>query len=466
MPKKIMQDIVVKKKRTSKSAVSPQLEKRVAHESTSGAPYIEDFLPPVSNQEKKKELAMEDSPIFEKMRQRHEERESFSDEYASDRSHGFRRYLKKTGVVVFIFAVLVLFIFGMFFHSASVKISLKHVDVPLDNTEFLASVDNPETIPFQVMSISEEQYVDLVPTGEKEVSIKASGTITIYNEYSSKSQILIKNTRFQSPDGKIYRIDKQVVVPGTITIAGKQTPGTVDALVSADASGPDYNTDSARMTIPGFKGTPRYTKFYAKTKTAISGGAKGVQKVVSDEDMRQARETLSSSLTQKLLERALAEHPKGTVLFPNAVFYTFSESTQNSGNSVKFNIKGTIQSVLFDSFALGRKIAEDPRGVEKIDDEVEIQNIKDLTFAWKKPTSSAPDPTETISFLLSGNARAVWAFDAETLKAKLAGQKKTEFNELLKTFSGVSRGTPVISPFWKNFFPENPDKIYIETSID
>ena len=48
----------------------------------------------------------------------------------------------------------------------------------------------------------------------KEVNQKAQGELTVYNNYSEAPQILIKNTRFQTEDGKIFRIGDSITVPG------------------------------------------------------------------------------------------------------------------------------------------------------------------------------------------------------------------------------------------------------------
>ena len=58
-------------------------------------------------------------------------------------------------------------------------------------------------------------------TAEKEVSQKASGKIIIYNNYSTVSQRLINNTRFEANSGKIYRINSSIVVPGYKKVDGK-----------------------------------------------------------------------------------------------------------------------------------------------------------------------------------------------------------------------------------------------------
>ena len=66
---------------------------------------------------------------------------------------------------------------------------------------------------------------------------KARGTLIISNEYSSDTQPLIATTRFETGDGKIFRLAESVTVPGVTIVDGKRQPGIVEAVVIADAPG-------------------------------------------------------------------------------------------------------------------------------------------------------------------------------------------------------------------------------------
>ena len=126
---------------------------------------------------------------------------------------------------------------------------------------------------------------------------KARGTIRIYNDFSSESQTLVATTRFETTDGKIYRLLQTVVVPGVTEKNGKRERGTIDATVIADQTGDDYNISPARFTIPGFKNGPKYEKFSAESLQKFSGGGSSVgntQKIISAED--------KDRITQKALE--------------------------------------------------------------------------------------------------------------------------------------------------------------------
>ncbi len=140
---------------------------------------------------------------------------------------------------------------------------------------------------------------------------KSRGTLIISNEYSSDSQPLISTTRFESADGKIFRLAESVTVPGMTIQNGKREAGVVEAVVIADEAGESYNINPTTFTVPGFKGSPKYDKFQAKSTKAFTGGGAGGEGITSitKEDITKSlqklkevsKEDFLSSLKQELL---------------------------------------------------------------------------------------------------------------------------------------------------------------------
>ena len=124
---------------------------------------------------------------------------------------------------------------------------------------------------FEVMQLNAEESGLVTATGISSGGQKASGKITVYNNYGSAPQKLITNTRFQTKDGKIYRIKGAISVPGM---------GMTEATVYADQAGEEYNIVPTEFTLPGLKGGARFEKVFAKSKTAMSGGSSGNARVV------------------------------------------------------------------------------------------------------------------------------------------------------------------------------------------
>lgn len=480
MAKQIMQDVVAKKNKEEVSAGGLAKE---TTKSPAPLPSIEDSLEVPSERSdfgSKIEdnggpsfAPIDSSPIFEKMKRHNNARESFSDEFSNDRRYGGKKLFWKISLIVVAAGFLGAFLYGIFFYDAVVVVTPKSVDMSLLGQEFLTGGNASSTIPLHLMTLSEEESADLAATGEEKVSTKSSGKIIIYNDFSTKNQRLVKNTRFQTPDGKIYRIAESIDVPGQKTVDGKTVPGSLEVTVYADVPGDEYNIDLSDFTIPGFKGSPRYEKFYARSKTPMSGGFVGIRKVVSGDDIQKARETLTGALKEKLLSKAIAQKPKDTVLYKEGVFYSFTDSTDNGvpgsdGKTVKFTLKGDITALFFDAAELSAAIIG--RSVPPADisagELVLVTNAEELTFSLKSTSTAVPKEGDVVSFSLSGNAHAVWQIDTSLLLGKLAGAKKAEYKNAFIGFSGVEKANAEIHPFWKTRFPSDISKIRINIISD
>lgn len=422
---------------------------------------------------------IETSPIFAKMKQHNKERENFSGEFGAGKRNGNGGHKGKIAAVLAAVVLVGAFFYGIFFYDAVLTITLKHADVALQNQEFVAGgssdagvVVDADPLTFQLMTLSDEDSSELVATGEKNVTVKSSGKIVVYNNFGPQSQILIKNTRFQTPDGKIYRIHDSIVVPGQKTVGGKKVPGSLEVDAYADAAGPEYNIGLVDFTIPGFKGSPRYDKFYARSKTPMTGGASGLMKVVSDTDVQKAKDTLIGSLKEKLFTEALAQKPKGTILYKDAVFYTFTDSVDNGATatadskSVKLVVKGSLTATLFNEENLSKRIVKLSAASVDVspNDRILVTNISELGFSLKNPSTTPPKEGDIYTFLLSGTAHAAWQVDTAALAGKLAGVKKADYKNVFAEFPGIEKANAHIRPFWKTKFPSDSTKIRVEVS--
>lgn len=502
MAKQIMQDVVINKKEGTEK--KPPLGKENISEAKTRPTEISSIktntdhdqnstIEKPSYTEEAKEhysenFPLEESPIFEKMKRRNKNRESFSNEFDMDQKKDGRRLFGKIILWVAIFGFIGAFFYGLFFHDAVLTITQKHLDVALKDQPFHAGGENVGTstdaLSFQRMALSDEDSVSLAATGEKNVMSRSSGKVVIYNNFGPQTQRLIKNTRFQSADGKIYRINESVTIPGQKTINGKVVPGSLEVTVYADAAGEEYNIGLVDFTIPGFKGSPRYEKFFARSKTPMTGGFFGLMKIVSESDIQKAKDTLSASLKEKLLATAMAQKPKGMVLYKDAVFYSFTDSSDNaaSGNNaaddkktVTLTVKGSLTAILFSAEELSKRIvrlsvSQTPDApLNTSGDHILVTNIEELLFVQKNNSTTSPQPPQegdTFDFTLSGDAHAVWQIDSVALAEKLAGVKKTDYKTILAGFSEIEKATAEIHPFWKMKFPSDVSKIRVEVDCD
>lgn len=347
------------------------------------------------------------------------------------------------------------------FAGATVTVSPRTATVTTPAT-MQAQLNAPAgSLPYQVINSTRTASTSVPASGTKQVSIAASGPMTIYNT-TTVGQDLVANTRFQTTDGKIYRVHADVSVP-----AAKGTaPGTVTVTVYADAPGADYNrTSETQFTIPGFKGTTKFDKFYAKAP-ALSGGLVGTQPAVADKDLATAQQALKQGLSDAMNQMLQNEVPKEFMVVPGTLVINYDAISQTPGENGTAILSQTANASanVLETRSLASAIAKQT---------VEGYTGEALTFADLSQISIAlatsSKATNTLTLALSGTPKLVWQFDPNALQQALIGKPKSQFETILKTFApaiSCSTETPCqasIRPFWTSTFPNSAAKIEVQS---
>lgn len=319
---------------------------------------------------------------------------------------------------------------------------------------------------YQTVSVTRSASVSVPASGTKKVSRPASGTITISNSYSSASQRLIANTRFEAADGKIYRIRASVTVPGATGSGSAQKPGTVSATVYADSPGESYNKPAGEaFTIPGFKGDPRYGKFSGKSEGAISGGFVGDEPAIADSDLAAAKTSLQQKLDADVRAAATAEIPDGSIAVPGTLEVAFMGITQTASSDKTANLSqsATATGIILRQGGLASAIAKAEVGQYQ-GEAVLFGDASAMDIALE-PGSKRQDGAVTLA--LKGQATLVWQFDKNEIVAALVGKSKDEFQNVIKDFQpAVAKAEASIRPFWQGKFPSDVTKITIKVSSE
>ena len=386
------------------------------------------------------------------------------DEYTTERGGNGARFV--LWLIAFISVVILFFALSLLFSGAKVTITPKMGDFVLDDA-FTARKDaSSGELSFEVIALSGVETTLLLATDIKEIERRASGRVIIYNTYSSKPQNLSIETRLETPDGKIYKTESVLIVPGAIIEEGETIPGSVEVTVRADLPGEEYNIDFTDFTIVGFKGTAKYEKFYARSKTEITGGLRGQMHIVSSEEGQQAVLALRQVLSTRLKNQIAAQTPPGFVVFDDSI-YISTESTEffeSEEESIPLVEKGTLYAFIFDESELAKAVSE--AVVSQFEgSDVTISNLGDIAFQLTNKEQVSPEKDTAITFSLSGQAKIVWDIDEEGLKSDLVGRHKREFQIILSDYKNIDRAEVVIKPFWKKTFPDKIKDIKIINTV-
>ncbi len=346
------------------------------------------------------------------------------------------------------------------FNSATITFTPKFKDVDI-NKSFVFSTTTASSVVSYTLATSSVTKTKTLPLSEtKKVEAKASGNIIVYNNFDANPQKLIKNTRFESSGGKIYRINQSITVPGK----KGDTPGSVEVTVYADSYGADYNIPPSDFTIPGFKGTPRYDGFYGRSTGKMLGGSSGNMSLVSQSDLDAAKDELAIEMTQDLKTTLGKVTKEGTVPMYGAITVSFADNEESvlSGVTSTYEVTATGHLMLADAVQLAHMIAVETMR-DYANQPVKLDYTKELNFTLKQNAKPYLDPN--LDVLVEGKPRVIFVTDTEALKTSFLGKNRSDAPQIVQGIPSVSQIEMSFFPLWLSNIPTDKDNISVVESL-
>lgn len=464
MPKNILQDIVPPEKRSIRNIPLPNR----GNKTTTPIVDVKTKGPELKNTEKGPiidviKTKVSPSPVITK--ENEEEPRVYPYGTEDDSASFFASYGGKKMIIgaIVVSVFIVVFAVASLFSGATVTVVPHKNTLKVGAETVFSAKKNPtgDELGFQLVKISKSLGKEVPATGEEKVERKANGTIVIYNNFDTKDQRLIKNTRFETSEGLVYRINESIVVPGK----KQDAPGSVEVMVYADEVGEKYNIGKVDFTIPGFKGDPRFKEIYARSKTEMAGGFVGMVKKVSEADSKNAEQELRAELEKNLKQEVVSQVPQDFILFDDGVSFSFNSlpQSEDKGSTVKVNEEGVLFGILFNRDALSRAIAL-KMSPDLLKNSVQATNLDSLKFTFKDKSIFDGNLSESINFTFEGELTFISAFDHDRLKEDLNGQSKSNLDGILANYPAIKEARAIIRPFWKMTFPSNSSDIVIKIS--
>lgn len=386
-------------------------------------------------------------------------------------SFGGRQFPWRITAAVIAFLVF-LYMLLTFLGGASISVTPKTEQISIEETVPVFSTEFVDGVRVSLVEAAAEVEKEVKADGVKEIEKQARGSIIVFNTYSSQPQRLVARTRFETPDGKIYRVPDAVVIPGTEKKDGKTVPGSLEIEVVADRPGEEFNISYTDFTIPGLKGTPLFEAFYARSKTEITGGFAGFTKVIPDEEYTATINEMEEELITTLREEAQAAVAEGDVLYDETLFFEFKESRvediEDEDKPVTLILEGTLKALALEKKSLNEYLVKAAFAEREEDEEgnnVEVSNIEELSLSLPNKNSVDPEDLSGVEFAVTGTGNFKWVYDEALVKEKLAGITKDEavFRGIFEThFPYVVEAEVLsLSPFWAQSFPDDADKIKV-----
>jgi hypothetical protein len=316
-------------------------------------------------------------------------------------------------------------------------------------------------IPAQIFTTSKNVTQLFPASAVQNVSLKAQGMITIYNDYSAKPQELVATTRFLTPNGQIFRITNNVTVPGATMTNGTIAPSSITAPIVADQPGPAYNIGPvAKLTIPGFQNDPgREAGFYGAITASTTGGFTGTKAVPTASDIASAKASTTALLEAALQGGFSGSYPNNFKILDGATSVAVTKvvvntSTDSNGNFSVFGV-ATLQAIGFDESALKTYLLSLAQTQE--------QNSVFSTINLNYSSVAANFTQGEVSFSLSVQATLEPQFSASQFQSTIAGTSISSARAAIAGLPQLSNGTISVWPFWLWDIPTNPNKVHITT---
>ena len=374
---------------------------------------------------------------------------------------GRRRLLRWSGAVILL--AIILFVALKVLPKVTVTLVMQTKEWSYHDsitTEKSAALDIAKmTIPNQIFSQKKNVQLRFPATGKRQVEKKASGVVKIFNAYSSDPQPLVEQTRFMAPDGKLFRLSKSIVIPGAKITEGKIVPFGIDALVTADQPGPDYNIGPVKLfTIPGFKGTPKYQAFYAESNTDMAGGFIGQIAYPLPADIQKAKVTIETTLNDALKTSLATQIPKEFKLLDGATRYAVAQqkidSEADANGTFGIFTEAQITAIGFREADLQNLLVGRAEH-----DNAGLMEIRSSTLEYGLPRVDFD--RGLLAFPVNFKEVLAKKVDVPALQNSLLGKSELELKAQIFALDGLQSAKVSLWPIWVKRVPNSVDKVKI-----
>lgn len=312
----------------------------------------------------------------------------------------------------------------------------------------------------QVVTFSKDLNGPFAPSGKKDVGTKSAGTMTVSNA-TGIDQPLVANTRFQAPDGKVFKSGSDIMVPKAyLDNNGDKVNGTATVTVTADQNGDTYNEGPATYTIPNLA-NPKITASggqmsggTSKTVTVVTqGDVDAAVAALIDKDKESSTRDLTGRTASGYLGMSASQTNKVTEI--TAAPAVDSEATSAT---VSFKVTYTMLSVKKSDYETAIKQLE----AKQVGAASEIY---DDGLATAQITLTSTEPSGKATFHLTTDAFSGTKIDTAALAKSLAGKRYGDAVDLANRQPSVSHAEITLNPGWMASLPSRSDKITVTIKV-
>ncbi len=315
---------------------------------------------------------------------------------------------------------------------------LSDVETTLAGTNIL-----PGSITTSIETITEQQQI----TEGSLVDDIATGEVVIYNNYS-RNQPLVKTTRLETPDGKLFRINETVTVP-----AG----GSVVVEAYADQPGADFNIPPTTFTIPGlWEGLQQ--DIYAESTEQFTGGQR-LETALTDSVITAAADTLIAKTAENYSNDATGNEDVITLYRVGEPTWDTDAEIGSNTDTFTITISLPITTIRFQKQDLEQIATNNLIAATPSNDQFVSANFDSMKFVL----ASVSEADKSATLRVSIDGRSITRLDPEELDiGRIEGMNKQELTRHVTSLPEVAEVNIVFIPAWLSKVPPLEDHVYIE----
>ncbi len=368
--------------------------------------------------------------------------------------------------IIFVVCVVLLYVILGVLPRVTIAIVTKKIQTQLTTSVTVVGsstplIDATTQVPGEIITERKTNIFKFLATGKETTKQKAQGSVALFNAYGTAPQVLVAQTRLESPDGKVFHLVNRVVIPGAKKTGTVLEPSSISADVIADQPGAAYNIDPVdRFTIPGFKGSDKYEKFYASSVEAMSGGSDGETAVASADDIKKAQQTSLDKMKESIAETIKLKTPND--FKPISGSEQFQMITQkvdarvDKDNNFSVALEAQLSLFIFKEQDVKTILQKKAQEKEQMPQDY-IEKDGSLSYGqvvvdWKAGTVVLPTTYQA----------TFWKpVDVVKLKTQILGKKETDLKTTVLSLQGIDKLTVSFWPFWVSHVPRSDSRTTI-----
>lgn len=359
------------------------------------------------------------------------------------------------GVVVVGFLVWAIFFAGQATVAITARTNIVNISKSLQLRDGATLDANQGVLPLIVHETKKSVSVDFEATGEKNVGERASGTVKFSTSQPSSTTIPAGTELTVS--GLKFNLSAAVTVPAaTLSFTcGGICPGTANGTIIAPEGGAKYNGASGSV-----QGAP--SGVTASMVNSTSGGTDRMAKVISSEDINNAKEKLQPIDANTVKAELKKEFNSSQIVIDEGFIVTAADPVSTPALDAEATTAKLTQETTYTLVGVER---QDLKAI--YDAYLEAQLKGDSS---QKVYESGDNATQFAQFLKIEEGYSVRAtavaqvgpnIDEKNLAEQLRQKRVGEVQQLVGGIQGVKDVDVQLSPFWVNRVPDSTERIKI-----